>query len=326
MKFKKMDFFVVIILFIISLSLVTTFLVHILYSYSDENERFKKTNITKTELALALYGKPLPDSKLQAFNSLGDHKIDNNKDKITDYIKMYSILLIPSIILTAFLSRPYFSFKNSLERGRKKRAEDLLKKNYNKKYSINEHSYIVQCIDSSSYNKEITNKSLIAWKENNIINFVNSDYTDDIGILKINLNDITCFSRFGDFYTTSHINGGDSSYSRAALGYLLAGPAGAIISSRNPVSGETMLHDNRETLLFINKNNEEKFVFFEPKFYDFLIHIIPNKEINHKMNTEAKINSDDKLEKLRKLGDLKEKGYINSDEFDKLKSELISNV
>ena len=135
------------------------------------------------------------------------------------------------------------------------------------------------CVDAIISDSKFINKRLILWSYNNVIIFINSNYHEDIGLYNIKLDNVICFSRFGDFYISMNVNGGDSSFGRVALRYLIAGSSGAIVASRNSVSDNTFIHDNRETLLFIKENNEEKYLFFEPNFYDILTHISPSKEI-----------------------------------------------
>lgn len=74
---------------------------------------------------------------------------------------------------------------------------------------------------------------------------------------------------------------------------------------------------------FINDGDEEKYIFFDRNFYDFLMHSIPNKEINHKLKNKTNVSENSKVEELRQLGELREKGIINQDEFEKLKRNLI---
>ena len=103
--------------------------------------------------------------------------------------------------------------------------------------------------------------------------------------------------------------------------YLIAGD---IAASRNSVSSRTFIRDYRNKVLFIKEDNEEKHLFFEPCFYDILMHIIPSKEINimAKKNDKQHENTD-KFDKIKRLGELKEKGYIDEEEFTKLKKEMI---
>lgn len=333
MKDTKKDILIIVVAFILSLTTVTFASVEIVerfspqFNHENNKEAIKKANITKWDLAFEAFGKEIPEDKVDTYNSFVNeqYKIDYSKKDVSSMMEGIWIILFCSIVVTTVLTAPYFYIKAKLKRRKQIKVDKVLKKNYGEKYSLNGKNFYVKCIESSYYNKEMMDKTLIVWQENELLYFVNQNYKNDIGLIGINIKDITCFSRYGDLYTSLNINGGDSSYGRATLGYLFAGPAGAIIASRNSISSTTQVHDNRETLLFINEGDNEKFIFFAPEFYDFLMHIMPNKEVNHMLNTESKSKESNKLDELSKLAELKEKGIINESEFTKLKNELIYN-
>jgi len=327
LKVIKRDIIYFIVAFIISITVVSFGIIQVLIKV-DHNLKgaLEKSKISQVEFALALYGKQLPDNKVKVYNAVGskDAQMDYNKDNLSNYEEMWLFAAVPSLFLTFILFVPYLSIKKSMEIKKRKRLEVLLKGNYFEKYSLSGKEAKVKCIDGTIINNQIINKLLIFWSESNSFCFLNNDYHDDLGLYKIQFNDIICFSRYGDFYTSMNVKGGDSSFGGAALGYLIAGPAGAIIGSRNSIHSETTVHDKRETLVFIRENNEEKYLYLDPNFYDVLMHSIPSKEINI-MAKKEKSHEDNinKVEKIRKLGELKEKGYIDESEFIKLKSELI---
>lgn len=327
LKTNKRDIVYFLFAFMISITFITCGIIQIVFKENPNlKESLEKSNISQVEFAFAMYGKHVPDNKLKIYNSMvsKDVQIDYSKDSFKNYAKNWLMGLIPSLILTVIFFIPYSSIKERIKRKNMIRKEELLEESYIKKYSLSGNLTKVKCIDGTISNKQIINKVLIYWSENNTIYLVNNDYHNDLGLFNIQFKDIICFSRYGDFYTSIDIKGGDSSFGMAALGYLIAGVAGAIIASRNSVSSKTVIHDERETLLFIRENDEEKYIFLEPKFYDFLMHILPNKEIGIMTNKENKYEKDnDKFEKIKKLGELKDKGYINESEFIKLKSELI---
>lgn len=324
MRAKKKDILYIFTTFIISMIFVTCVIVQILVSQTNLTMPLKKANISKVELGLSLYGWNIPEKEASIYNSLvsKDARL-NNKYGMKEYMGIVLFILLPSGICTALLYRPYRSIKDIIRHNNIIKNNRLLKENYTKKYSIQWTEPTVECIASSTSNQQIIHRNLLVLISNDCIDFINSNYKDDIGIIKIPLSDIICFSRFGDFYTSLEVNGGGSSFGRAALGYLMAGPSGAIIASRNGVNSETIVHDNRETLLFIKEDGEEKYIFFEPKFYDLLMHIIPNKEITYVNHNNSQGRESNKLEQLKKLCELKEKGHINESEFLKLKNELL---
>lgn len=327
LKVNKKDIIYFLLVFIISIAFISWGIVgFFLKECPNDKEALVKSKISQVEFTLALYGKHLPDNKVKVYNTLVDKssQFDYTNDNLKAYKVMWALGVIPSLVLTAILFGPYLLIKDKIKIRKIIKQEALLKGNYMKKYSLNSKVTRVRCFDGTALNKQIINNLLVYWIENDAIYFINNDFHNDLGLFSIQFNDIICFSRYGDFYTSMNIDGGDSSFGKAALGYLIAGPAGAIIASRNSINSETVVHDKRETLLFIKENNKEKYIFFDPKFYDALMHVLPSKEINimaKKGKEHEEIN--DKFEKIKKLGELKEKGYIDESEFIKLKNQLI---
>ncbi|MCC5911723.1 MAG: hypothetical protein JJT76_14960 [Clostridiaceae bacterium] len=165
---------------------------------------------------------------------------------------------------------------------KKLRERSLKQQDYLEKYNVGNDAIYIKCLDCKTYNINAKNAHVIIWYDNDKINVIGREFTNDIGKIQIDINNIICFLRYGDFYTSSNIKGGDSSFERAALGYLLAGDVGAIIASRNPIVSSTEVHDKRETLLIVREDNIEKYLFFEPELYNYLMHLIPTKEINYR--------------------------------------------
>lgn len=324
MKVRRKNLLYILITFFISLIFVIWGFISIFFTVPEYKIPLKKANITKTEIAFTLVGNKIPESKIKIYNSLVDKQlqIGHKKDTLLDAINAWLIFLIPSAMLTTFLYIPYYLISKKLRNKKEMKQNKLLQKRYMDKYHICGNEATTFCITGSITNQFLFNKCLLIQNDGNYIYLINRDFKNDIGIYKLNYNDITCFSRFGDFYTSMNISGGNSSFGNAALGYLLAGPAGAIIGSRTPIKGQTIVHDNRETIVFVKENNDEKYIFFEPMFYEYLMHIAPFKEISH-LTKIVNTNEGDKISKLNKIIDLKNKGYINEEEFYKLKSELI---
>ncbi|MBZ9633218.1 SHOCT domain-containing protein [Clostridium sp. FP1] len=327
MKVNKSKIIYLLLAFIISITFITWGLSQLeLKNNPQVREALAKSKISQVEYIFAVCGKQLPDSKVKVFNSMvkKSSQFDYSKNNFEDYAENWLIFLIPSLILTAILFAPYLIIQDRIERKKKIKQEALLKENYIKKYSLNGKVTKVKCIDGTISNTQVINKTLNFWNDKKAIYFVNSDHHNDLGLFNIQFKDVIWFSRYGELYTSMDVNGGDSSFGRAALGYLIAGPAGAIIASVDSINSETIVHDKRETLLFIQENNEEKYIFFEPNLYDVLMHILPSKEINIMAKKEKKYEgNNDKFEKIKKLGELREKGYIDESEFIKLKADII---
>jgi hypothetical protein len=329
MKIRRIDFALLLIMFIMSTILVSYALAQFFYSFSGSKSAFESANISKKDVMLTFYGKSIPEKKIKIYNKnvKATGKMINSKNNLSDTIKGSILVVIPSIFITSFIYAVYSAVRKEKERSNEKKAyienDGRMKQQYIGKYGLEGKDNIVYCIDGQGYDSILTGKSLVVWKDNKYLNLINSSYKEDIGLFKINLDKLYCFSRYGDFYTTLSVSGGDTSFGGAAIGYALAGGVGAILASRNPIKGETTVHDNRETIIIFYDDYTLKYIFFEPKFYDYLMHTIPNKEINHKTNQLQNLDSYDKVYKLKELSHLKEKGHITEDEFSKLKKELI---
>lgn len=330
MKNNKKDIIICLSILIISCSFITCGMLQIVFKAQPEVKVALETaGISQFNFALATYGKQLPEDKVEIYNAMvkKENQIDYSEDNLGSYLNMWLTVLRLALVITIIISIIYFTIRNKINRKRKMKQDALLNKKYMEKYSLNGNEIKVKCINGDISNNQIINKLLILWRKNDAIYFINNDYYNDFGLFKINYNDIICYSRYGDFYTSTNIEGGGSSMGMAFLGQLFGGDAGAIIASRNPITSETIVHDKRETLVFIKDNNEEKYIFFDPNFYDILMHTFPDKEIDiiskkGKTSGNNNANNNDKIEKIRKIGELKDNGYIDETEFIKLKNEL----
>lgn len=334
---KRGKFIQIFILFLLSMMIVTCIWVKLIVSMPDLAEPLKEAEISKMEIVLSFYGIDISKEKIMLFSSIIKDKSvlkeSSGSEKIESFIKYISI---PSGILTAVIFGVYSRIVNDMRQKKmvkdKIKKDKILKERYFSKYIIGQNSLNLTCLEGTTYDEKMSGKKLIIWLDHDGINMINSDFTNDIGKYVIKFENVLYFSRYGDFYTTMNIEGGDSSFSSAFLGYLIAGDVGAIVASRKPVTSDTIVNDNRETLLVIKENDKEKYLFFEPKLYEVLMRNIPNKEMNNIMKTMVgnknikndKYDKYDKYDKLVKLGDMRDKGYISDEEFNNLKTELIS--
>ncbi|KUO73232.1 MAG: hypothetical protein APF77_12415 [Clostridia bacterium BRH_c25] len=322
MKSRVRQLLLALIIFLCS-SLITIWgWIEIIDYIPEINNPIVKADITKSELFFIFLGQDIPSEKDKKFNDITGKPFNSNNNSEKFNI-ITNFIIMPSAILTSIVLIIYYCVITRIERKKRIREDKLLKDNYFTKYPIREKALYAKCIESGTYNEVLMNKHLMLWIDQGSINIINSNYKNDIGKFQISIEQIVFYSRYGDFYTTTHINGGNSSYGKAALGYLVAGSAGAIIASREPVSGTTIVHDKRETLIVFKDDSIEKYLFFEPKLYDYLMHYMPTKEIAHKID-KLKVQDEDKFQKLIKIGELKDKGLISDVEFEKLKSELIN--
>ena len=312
---------IIILIFIINIGLIDWALTNIVYMYPENNKMFTEANITKHDLAFFILQKNLPDEKNEKFMTLSGADLNKTKGAILKFI------LIPSAILTGIMFLIIYSllYSRKIKKDERKHKDEEKRRRdeYLNKYKLSNSINTYNCSDSIYYNDTLKGKKLIIWFEDNSINMINSDFHKDIGKIIINYNDIFCFSRYGDFYTSTNVQGGGTNFDRALLGYVIAGGVGAVVASREPINSKTTIHDKRETLVIIKGNEQEAYLFFEPEFYNVLMHQIPNKEVSYITKNTPKGDEKNNLDRLMQLGEMKDKGYINQEEFDKLKKELI---
>lgn len=315
MKTSKKDIISILTIVFLSIIISTYIVSSLIYKYPTERyTAFNSANISKFEVALKIYGIKIPKSKIIKYNSIAksdEIKLYTAEANASSFIDIFTVISIAAI-LSGISTLIYLKLK-------KKYSIRSLQKNFSncreqaiKKYNLIGNEFSARCIDASSYNTNLNNKKLIIWSDKENIKLINNNFTDDIGMMNINRNDIISFCRYGDFFTTLKIH-----QEKSCFGFI-----DGFISFKNTIDSKTVIHDKRETLLFVNENNSLKFIFFEPKFYDFLIHIIPQKEINFLY----KLSKNGKVDELNKLVDLKKQGFINDDEFTKLKNDLLERI
>lgn len=151
---------------------------------------------------------------------------------------------------------------------------------------------------------------------------------DNIPILNILVDDIKYFDIKGE--KEIHVSGGGGgglSFGGAVIGGLIAGPAGAIIGSREKTKPITTNEvDMRQAILVFQYNNKDRFMFLEPDAYKLLIKLIPQKEFNLVKSEMAYSGHSDCLSQIEHLSELKGKGIITEDEFNEKKKILLSKI
>lgn len=315
MKINKKDIISILTIVFLSIVISTYIVSSLIYKYPTERyTTFNSANITKFEVALKIYGIKIPKNKVIKYNSIAksdEIKLYTPEANAAAFLDIFTVIFIATI-LSGISTLIYLKLK-------KKHSIKSIQKNFSncrehaiKKYNLTGNEFSAICIDASSYNINLNNKKLIIWNDKKAISLINNNFTDDIGMVKINLNNIISFCRYGDFFTTLKTH-----QEKSFFGFI-----DGFISFKNTIDSKTFIHDKRETLLFINENTSLKFLFFEPKFYDFLIHIIPQKEINFMY----KLSKNNKVDELNKLVNLKKQGFINDDEFNKLKNDLLEKI
>ncbi|MBO3356246.1 hypothetical protein [Clostridium perfringens] len=178
--------------------------------------------------------------------------------------------------------------KNTKEDYETKKNVDNTRKNYMKKYDLyKREAFVLDIIDFDNYttfNGE--QKTFWGFREDDNLCLVSKDYNNDIGKIKININDIQRFNRLGDIDSYTEIsggNGGGSSIGKAVVGGIMAGGVGAVVASRNKINEiktERIVNDDRITVLQVEKENENYYIKLTSQSYNGLIQLIPEKEIS----------------------------------------------
>lgn len=153
----------------------------------------------------------------------------------------------------------------------------------------------------------------------------------------INLNEIEYFKYEGEVNYTTTVSGGGSkgvSYSRAILGGLLFGPAGAIVGAMKgneikEIKSSYIEHDNRYIVL-VYKDTSGKVVKkkLNYEYYELFNKLIPEKEYDYvQLNSKNSIKSKNEhsvpYEQLKELKSLVDLGVISEEEFNAKKKQLL---
>lgn len=152
----------------------------------------------------------------------------------------------------------------------------------------------------------------------------------------IDIDKIQNFYIDGDVIYENKISGGGgggSSIGKAIAGSVIAGSTGAIIASRNKtdsINSELIKHDFRKLIIkYIDENDNEDKVILEHTYYEKLKKLLPRKEkavVENKNPNNDNGDSDNILDDIKKLGELKELGLITSEEFDTKKQVLLEKI
>ena len=214
------------------------------------------------------------------------------------------------------------------------------KKLYNiKEYSFNKNEDYSTVNYKNGYAIIAKAKSYI-WIEEEKLCFFPSVAQSEAYVYKvysIPLKDIEYYATQGSISKETKISGGGgeiggSSIGGAMVGGVIAGGAGAIIGSRKkgkiePIKSEIIKHDNRETFLNYFIDGVKHSMFFNYEDYAIFLKVIPEKEYNKFLNTRVVKGSKQSFkEQLIDLADLKEKGILTEEEFNKKKKILLDKI
>jgi uncharacterized membrane protein len=317
-KFKLAIVYLVV--FVISVVVVLFLFVQILFQIPALSEPLVKAGITRTELLLDTLGNPIPVEKQLAYEKNEGDTFYSGTDKLEKY-QFYGMFIVsPALLLTALVIGVTKSIRMRRAWRKYIQKDTILKNEYFGKYPLPPNHHKIACTDVLHYNPDIVQPSLYLWFENQFIHIINFDYRNDIGKKMISLNDISYFCRYGDFFTSTNVYEKSPSFGTTVAGALIGGGVGAVIASQGVITSSTKVHDNRETILKVEEEGQEKYLFFDPNAYNVFMHQIPDKEIQHVSRSGNNL-----VDKLAKLGELKEKGFISEEEFNKLKADLLNS-
>ncbi|MDO4926496.1 MAG: hypothetical protein Q3980_12685 [Turicibacter sp.] len=147
--------------------------------------------------------------------------------------------------------------------------------------------------------------------------------------IALDINKINYYTIQGDRYVTTDVQGGGASLGKALIGGVIAGGAGAVIASREKITSNTNVVDERNTMISYNENGIDINIILSSDAYNYLLKWIPNKEYQFVINSETKLNKNDKnetkslLNEIKELVKLKEMGMLNEEEFNLMKKEIL---
>lgn len=202
--------------------------------------------------------------------------------------------------------------------------------NLKKKYGVPQYDNIVStCTKSENGFRRWTDYTI--WKSDDKLNFCDL-LNDDIAIIYIDK--IKFYAKNGEEHFYNKISGGGgggSSIGGAIVGGAIAGPVGAIIGSRkkvNEIRSEVQKIDNSQTTIYyVDDGVSKSIVFSASDLYNYLLKIIPEKEMNQ-VAIANKVNENDGnvSNRLRELSELRKDGIITEEEFNQQKKKLLDKV
>lgn len=162
-------------------------------------------------------------------------------------------------------------------------------------------------------------------------------YKPDVLTLQLKsipIESILYFEEIGELRKYTKLSGGGSSLKGALVGYAIAGDAGAIVGSREPIKTEVISEDDRRIeLIYKNQDGDIENLEFTHDAYKVLTKLIPSKNLKAvaKLNISPQnIVSDHDLhnshtikDKLKQLNDLKAEGLITEEKFTVQKQKIL---
>lgn len=159
-----------------------------------------------------------------------------------------------------------------------------------------------------------------------------TDYLKDIAFY-ISKNMIQYFMKDGSVsYTNKVINSGKNiSLSGALIGGAIAGDAGSIIGAQkdaNKLENITIKHDETHTYVYYKDNDIVKVLDAQGNdFYTFILQLFPDKEyryITNNLDDNIQKNDDEDIkQRLNKIENLYNEGFITKEEYSEKRVEIL---
>lgn len=192
---------------------------------------------------------------------------------------------------------------------------------------------------------QFTNREYRMWVDQGRMVFLPSppaNLKDDILLSTIELetSKIISYYQTGQKFLETKISGGGSTGANvpgAILGGAVGGMVGALIggqSKTDPITSETIVHDERVTYVIYNNNGESIALRFDYDFYNILVALLPEKDrvafsgmpVNRPQQSVGQSNNEIPIaDKIKQLDNLLAQGIITESEYRDARAELIKN-
>ena len=119
------------------------------------------------------------------------------------------------------------------------------------------------------------------------ISAISRPYVMDLQLRSIPIEDIWYFEEYGELRKYASVSGGGISLKGAMIGKIIAGDAGMIIGSREPIKTEIVSEDDRMVeLIYKNSQGEVENLEFSHEAYAVFKKLIPDKELRRIRNLQ----------------------------------------
>lgn len=158
----------------------------------------------------------------------------------------------------------------------------------------------------------------------------NPEATLTASVDTIRLADIVYYEQRGYVRQETKVSGGNSGITGAAIGMWLAGPLGAaLLNNASEVQSDTILHDERETCLYLSKDKVSTEAIFPWNQYPVFVKLMPEKAKDYVAKAAAAVDVEqngDIKKRLVTLDMLKEQHLVSEEEYTTKRGEILSSL